>query len=216
MNSSSAVLAAVRSGDNARLRSLLSDDPSLAGATDEHGLSAIMIALYHRQSQALDLLLAAKPELDCFEAAAAGRGDRIAQLLQTDPNLASRYSSDGFTALHLASFFAHEAAAALLIEYGADVSAVAQNAMKVMPLHSAVTGRNIAIARALLEHGAPVNARQQQGWTPLHAAAQNGDVFMIQLLLQHGADPRLANDDGIAALELAKKSGNADAVHLLA
>jgi uncharacterized protein len=215
MDNSSAILAAVRVGDTAGLRGLLSQDPSLASATDERGLSAIMIAMYHRQSQALELLLAAKPELNLFEAAAAGRTDRIAHLLQTDPALASQYSPDGFTALHLASFFAHEPVATLLIEGGADVTAVAKNPMKVMPLHSAVTGRNLAIVRALLEHGAPVNARQQQGWTPLHAAAQSGDVAMIELLLQYGADPRLANDDATTAVELAKKSGNADAVRLL-
>ena len=33
--------------------------------------------------------------------------------------------------------------------------------MKVMPLHSAVTGGSLAIVRALLDHRAPVNARQQ-------------------------------------------------------
>jgi uncharacterized protein len=215
MNTSSDIFTAVRAGDIARVSELLAQDPSLAQATDEQGLSPIMIASYHRQSQALELLLSAKPPINLFEAAALGRTDRIVQLLETAPALVSQYSPDGFTALHLASFFAHPPAATLLIECGADVTAVAKNPMKVMPLHSAVTSRNLAIARSLLDNGAPVNARQMQGWTPLHAAAQNGDVPLIELLLQHGADPRIANDDGITALELAKKSGNADAVRLL-
>jgi uncharacterized protein len=215
MNTSADMLTAVRTGDAARVRGLLSQDPSLAGATDEHGVSAIMIAMYHRQSQALEVLLSAKPELNLFEAAAAGHTARMARLLETDPALASQYSADGFTALHLASFFAQEPAATLLMERGAEVASLSKNAMNVMPLHSAVTGRGVAIVRALLEHGAPVNARQQKGWTPLHAAAQNGDVAMIELLLQHGADPHLANDDGITAVDLANKSGNVEAARLL-
>ena len=46
----------------------------------------------------------------------------------------------------------------------------------LMPLHSAVANRNVAIARMLVEHGADVNAAQQDDFTPLMEAAQNGDL----------------------------------------
>jgi uncharacterized protein len=214
MNSSSPMITAVRTGETDRIRALLSQDPTLASAADEQGVSVIMLALYHRQSEALELLLSANPELNLFEAAAAGQTVRLTQLLD-NPAQATSYSADGFTALHLACFFARESAASLLIDRGADVAAVSRNAMKVMPLHSAVTTKNVAIVRALLEHGAPLNARQQQGWTSLHEAAQNGDPAMVKLLLDHGADRLLANDDGTTALDLAKKSGNSEVIRLL-
>ena len=100
-------------------------------------------------------------------------------------------SKDGFTALHFACFSASPKSARLLLTAGAAANAVAANPMKVMPLHSAASARNVEAARLLLEHGAPPNARQQGGWAPIHAAAQNGDRAMVELLLHHGADPKL-------------------------
>jgi uncharacterized protein len=73
----------------------------------------------------------------------------------------------------------------------------------------------VEAARHLLEHGAPVNARQQGGWVPLHAAAQNGDRAMVELLLRHGADVTLANDEGKTAAMIARDKGHTDVAGLL-
>jgi|tagenome__1003787_1003787.scaffolds.fasta_scaffold20100794_2 ankyrin repeat protein len=215
MKNPAGVIAAVQSGDAESLRAQLAQDPAAAAAVNEQGVSAIMLALYHRKADILQLLLAAKPDLNVFEATATGNLHQLAQLLDAHPALLSSWSGDGFTALHFASFFAQEDAAQVLLKRGADSAAVARNPMQVMPLHSAVTGRNVPIVRALLERGAPPNPRQQGGWTPLHAAAQNGDPAMVRLLLDHGADRTLANDEGVTALDLARKSGFAEIVQLL-
>ncbi len=204
------VIAAVQAGDKDKLQGLLSKDPALAAARDEKGVSAIMTALYHRRTDLLTLLLATQPALDIFEATAVGRSERVAELLKHQPELARSCSADGFTALHFACFFGQEASGLVLLEQGADPQAVARNPMKVMPLHSAASARNVALARALLERGAPVDARQAMGWTPLHAAAQNGDRAMAELLLQHSADPHATNDEGVSAVDLAKKGGHND------
>ena len=47
--------------------------------------------------------------------------------------------------------------------------------------------------KALLEAGAPVNQRQNDGSTPLHGAAYYGQTFVIRLLLAHGANPAIKN-----------------------
>ncbi|MGA8066845.1 MAG: ankyrin repeat domain-containing protein [Terriglobales bacterium] len=67
----------------------------------------------------------------------------------------------------------------------------------------------------MLEHGAPVNARQQAGWIPIHAAAQNGDRPMVELLLQHHANPKLANDEGKTPAMVAREKGHEELAALL-
>jgi uncharacterized protein len=86
------------------------------------------------------------------------------------------------------------------------------NGMHVMPLHSAAAARSVPIARLLLEHGAPVNARQgggDLGFTPLMEAAFNGQIDMVETLLRHGADRGLADSNGQTAADHARAQGHA-------
>jgi uncharacterized protein len=201
------LMEAIAAGETERVRALISGDPALAAVRDEQGLSAVTQAAYRGRTDVLDVLLAAGPELDVFEAATVGRTERVRELVEQEPAVASRFSSDGFTALHLAAFFGHEEIVRLLLEAGADPHAVARNPMRVQPLHSAAAARQLAIAKLLIEAGADVNEAQEGGFTPLHAAAQNGDVDLARLLLDSGADPERAADDGRQAVDFASESG---------
>jgi len=200
-------------GDAEGLRRLFEEDPSTAEARDASGVSLLMHSLY-RGRRDLAELIAARKQLDIFEAASLGNLERLKDCAGDVAAVNSR-SNDGFTALHFACFFGQPGAARLLIERGALVDAVSNNPMKLMPLHSAASARNLEAVRLLLEHGAPVNARQQWGWIPIHAAAQNGDRAMVELMLKHGADPKLANDEGKTPAAVAREKGHADIAALL-
>ena len=195
---------AIERQDEEEVRDLVDLKPELAEARDEAGLSAVLAATYRGAGDLVEVLLAANPALDVFDAAAVGRTRGLAELLDADPELVRAWSADGFTPLHLAAFFGHEDAAELLIERGADVDVIARNeTLQVAPLHSAAAGVHPSIVKLLVEHGADVNARQGGGFTPLHSAAQNDDRESVATLLDAGADPSLANDDGKLPADLA-------------
>ncbi|MGH7676236.1 MAG: ankyrin repeat domain-containing protein [Gemmatimonadales bacterium] len=210
MTTAQDVFDVIRQGDTARLRALLAADPALVNARNERGHSPVLIAQYHHKRELLDLLLDAGPELDIFDAASVGRSARVAELLDRDPSLLNAFSGDGFFPLGLAAFFGHTETVRLLLARGADVTVVARNPMRVQSLHSAVASRNLETVRLLLEAGAPVNDKQQEGWTPLHAAVHNGNAEMVGLLVAHGADPALPNDQGVTPAGMAAEQGSGE------
>jgi ankyrin repeat protein len=209
-------VAAIRSGSVPDLDRLIASDVSIAGGRDESGVSLVLLACYHRRPEMVERLLAAGPPLDVFDVAALpGLVDRGRQLLDAGPELTGTYSADGFTALHLASYFDRPEMARLLLERGADANAVSRNAMSLRPLHSAAASRSLEMVRLLLDHGAQADVKQHGGWTPLHSAAAHGDVAMIELLLNRGADPAPTADDGRTPRDMAAEKGHDGAVRLL-
>jgi ankyrin repeat protein len=60
------------------------------------------------------------------------------------------------------------------------------------PLHAAAWKDFLDVARLLIEKGAEVDARDEDGGTPLHTAAEEGSLDVARLLIEHGA-----NTDGI-------------------
>jgi len=86
--------------------------------------------------------------------------------------------------------------------------------MKVQALHSAVTG-SFESVKLLVEAGAPVNGKQDKGWTPLHEAVNRNDLEMTRYLVEHGADARLQNDEGKSAIGLAADKGLLEVLKVL-
>jgi hypothetical protein len=71
---------AVKEGDLPKVQSLLAASPSLAAVRTDKGVSAPLLALYHRKQEIAGLLLERKEAiepLDVFEAAAFGRTERL-------------------------------------------------------------------------------------------------------------------------------------------
>ena len=211
-------LDAARAGDEAALGAILAAEPALLNHRNELGQSAVMLALYHRKPAAVQFLLARGPELTLHEACATGQLERVQALLET-PSQRGRWmdqhSGDGFTPLALACFFGQEPVASWLVNHGANVSLAANNPMHVAPIHAATAGRHFGILKLLVEAGANVNARQQQGFTPLHAAAQHGDEPALRLLLQHGADRAAMASNNQTPLDLALQNGHGGAAVIL-
>ena len=202
MEQNEQMLAAVRAGDEAKVRELVEADQNLVNAKG-YEVSAVLVAMYFNHPALADFLIEQGASLNLFEATATGQNGRVTELLDEQPELVNAYAPDGFTPLTLAAFFDRRQLVEELLARGAAVNQPVANAQKVQPLHSAVAAGRLEISRILLEHGADVNATQQHDFTPLHAAAQNGQLDLVELLLAYGADPTAVTDDGAYPASLA-------------
>src|SRR5262249_210781 len=135
------IFEAIRNGDTKRAERLLAADPASA-MTRDAGVSAIMHAIYHRRHPIVDLLPNQISEFDIVEAAALGDTQCLRSLLRDHPDQICTYSADGFTPLHLASFFSKPEAAQELLNNGADPNAVATNGSKLAVINSAAASNN--------------------------------------------------------------------------
>ena len=161
---------------------LLDEWPELLYFRNEQGASAIALCVYHGFPEAAERIIGRGRRPDVFEAAMLGRLDILAEVPTAD-----LIAPDGFPLLGLAVFFGQHEAVRYLLEKGADVNLAAKNATRVAAVHAAAARRDVATMRLLIEHGADVNARQQNDYTPLRAAREQGDEAMVELLLAHGA-----------------------------
>lgn len=128
--------------------------------------------------------------LDVFEAAALGRGERLADLLAGDSSLAHAWSDDGFLAVHFACYFGTPECTALLLDAGAPLEEPSRNDMGVRPMNAAAAGPHpFDSVSLLLSRGAAVDGRQASGHTALDEARIRQDEPLVSLLESHGAAP---------------------------
>jgi hypothetical protein len=213
-----AMLAAVTGGDRRRVAALLAEAPQLANTLSGDGVPVARLAVYYGQKEIAEALAdAAEVELEIWDGAALGRPDVVERAHgEWGAEILNEFSRDGYTPLQLACFFGRADVARYLVEQGAAVEAVAQNAMAIRPLHAAAAGDHVNIVRLLLEAGADPNATQQDSFRPLHSAAQNGNAEIVRLLLANGADPALTTDQGRTPRDLALEGGHEEVAALLA
>ena len=205
------LFTAIRGGDATTVERLLERDRGLVDARDENGLSPILAALYHGHNDIAKAILARRPNLNVFEAAAAGDVARVRELVGGDPARANGVAPDGYSALGLAAFFKRRDVVRYLLESGADPRPASRNG-GFTPLHSAVAtdagAADVEIVRMLLDKGADPNARSQSGSTPLHTVAFTGDRASLELLMKHRADPSIRNNDGKKPQDIATEHGS--------
>lgn len=210
------LLAAVKTGDATTVRAVLVRNPALAETRDVDGTSLLLTAVYRRHAAAVEALRENGAPPDVFDAAALGEASLVRDLLDGDGTQALAYSPDGWTALHLASHFGQTDAVRVLLGAGAEAGARSRNSLENQPLHAAVAGDvPLTLVRALLAHGADVNATQSGAFTPLHGAAQKGNLALVRLLLDAGADPDARAEGGKTARDFAAEAGHGAVVRTL-
>lgn len=190
-----AIFAAVRNGDEARVRTLVTNSET-ANARNAQGATLLMLAAQHASASMLSYLL---------ENGA-------------DPKAANPL---GATALHWVGgeTKAYAAKVDLLLRAGADPNAVSNLGRTPLTITAASQG-NAAALRLLLAKGADPKKVDSNGDGPLGNAATSADLEMLSLLLETGAnlDERGARGPairGLTPLMRATLSNCLDCVKLL-
>jgi ankyrin repeat protein len=103
----------------------------------------------------------------------------------------------------------------LLFEHGMNASFA--NWLRITPLHVFARRDDIENAQLFLDHGADINARDEElSSTPLGYAVKYGKIRMVELLLKQGAKTNLPGDPPWATpLSWATRRGYDDIVNLL-
>jgi ankyrin repeat protein len=204
------VFAAIDAGEDAAAVAMVRDDPQIArtvGGTD--GVTPVLHAMYRHKFDLARALATAAGTLDFADAAAVDDVAQVRGYLAAGV-AADQRTGDGFTPLQLAAYFGAPAAAAALIHAGADVNAIAENPLRIQPLHAATSGGHTDLAILLIDAGAEVGGKQRHGWTPLHSAAANGNAVLVDRLIAAGADGQATNDDGRTSADVATEHGHED------
>jgi ankyrin repeat protein len=218
------IFQALAAFDVEAVRRIVAADPGQAAVHDDRGTSAVLRALFTIRDQSflppqnnevLHLLLAQKPPLDLFEACAVGSPEKVSTLLEADPRGVRSWSRIGWTPLHFAAFGGNLPVIKLLTDRGAQVNERARNEFRNMPLAVSLLTGQLDAARALIERGADVDARQAGGIAPIHEAALVGRRDIIDLLLENGAEIGARANDGRNALSEAERGRHPDTVAYL-
>ena len=212
-STSAAFIDAIKAGEFERVKAMVSEEPTLIDARSRTGDSAILTAVYHRQKEIVNLLVARGASLSLSEACAAGELERVERTL--NPSTINAYSADGWTPLHLAAFFGHPKVAELLLAHDADVTARSRNSNGNTPLHAALAGNHKFVAGVLIGRGSDLNAADGNGWHPLHIAAANNNLDAINALIAQGADVAAGNGEGLTPLSIAQEKNHREAAALL-
>ncbi|KAL7801877.1 ankyrin repeat-containing domain protein [Trichoderma afarasin] len=146
--------------------------------------------------------------------AANGRKEMVKFLLDHGANIEATTNVGG-TPLGLAIERKQEDVAKLLLNRGADIDMKQRKGSSTM-LHLMVDFGTADMINFLLDHGANIEAKKDNGYTPFGLAIERGEEDMAKLLLSRGADINMKQrKDGDTILHLMVELGKADMVKFL-
>lgn len=187
---------------------------AVAGNADAIPLLLSRVHLVPRQLAATD----ARGDTALVSAVRLGRGESLAALLQAGATTAAVSLPHGRTLLHLAAeappHLTGGAVVAQLVSLGVSLAA-REHVRGQTALYLAAACNNEVCVREMLDRGASVHVRDDQGWTPLHGAARAGALRVVRMLVAAGARTDAADGVGRTPLHVANEHGQEAVIEFL-
>ena len=125
------------------------------------------------------------------------------------------HPQDIFAPLHCAVQISLPKIMRKLILEGAHVNSKSRTGVTPLMVVAEAGYERVEEVHFLLNHGAEVNACDDEGCTALMHASRMGFIQIVRILLDNGADPEARSKDGETALILASRGAHTEIVHLL-
>ncbi|KAJ6036333.1 ankyrin repeat-containing domain protein [Penicillium herquei] len=120
----------------------------------------------------------------------------------------------GPSSLGLAARLGHTQVVRILLDKGYPVDQTT-SIDTLTPLAYAARYRHIGVADLLIERGADIEAKMQDGQTPLYLTAHTGNAIIAKKLLDNGAEIRIRTTEGKNLLHIAAKNHNEEVLSFL-
>lgn len=203
------LMDAIQEHDTLTVRRIALQTPDIMSEHDEQGRTPLSLAYYVGSKEIADILLESSDyEPSLHESVIRGDESAVQKALLADKSRMESFSPDGWTPLQLATYFGHLNLVRWLIEQGASIKTVSNNADKYRAIHLVVVGTaSLNILKFLLDHKANPNAESAGKITPLHLAAANGKDKVAAMLIKYGAKSSVSAE-GNTPMDLAEKQGH--------
>lgn len=140
--------------------------------------------------------------------------DRVKTLIAGGANV-DELDPNGDAPLVMAAYLGHSEIVKLLLEAGADVTAV-DPGMKATALHAAAYAGRTEAARLLIEHGIDINKQgPKNGYTALHDAIWENNVDTARVIIDAGASLALKSHAGQTPLDFARSKHRTEIIAMI-
>ncbi|KAJ5740647.1 ankyrin repeat-containing domain protein [Penicillium malachiteum] len=148
--------------------------------------------------------------------AAANGMASLVQIITSNPDNAVliNYVIAGPSCIGVAARFGHTRVVRILLDNGYPIDQTTSRD-PLTPLASAARYLHINVVDLLIERGANVEAKMEDGETPLSVAAQFGNAIVAKKLLENGADIRIRIEDGRNPIHLAARNHKEEVLSFL-
>ncbi|NET73293.1 MAG: ankyrin repeat domain-containing protein [Sphaerospermopsis sp. SIO1G2] len=138
----------------------------------------------------------------------------VKKLIQEGVNI-NELDTNKDAPLVIAAYKGYDKIVELLLEAGADVTAV-DPGMKATALHAAAYAGRTEAAKLLIEYNIDINKQgPYNGYTALHDAIWQNNIDIVKLLLAANADLNIRSQDGKTPLDFAKSRNYQEIIKLI-